>query len=158
MQQASDAAWMRQALQLAETAARHAEVPVGAVVVSEGHCIGQGYNRTISDCDPSAHAEVVALRAAAQCIANHRLPKTTLYVTLEPCVMCIGAIIQARVSRVVFAAPDTRVGAVRQLHTLLHGTQLNHHVAWHSGVLAEDSTALLTAFFQQRRGVVDEAP
>ena len=143
--------WMQRALELAHTAARQEEVPVGAVVVADDRCIGEGYNRTIMDHDPSAHAEIVALRAAATAMGNHRLPQATLYVTLEPCAMCAGAIIQARVQRVVFAATDPKAGAVQSIFQLLDDPRLNHRTAWQGGILADPCSTLLKSFFLQRR-------
>lgn len=142
---------MRRALDLAGQAAAAGEVPVGAVVVHEGVVIGEGFNQPIGSHDPTAHAEIVALRAAAKAMDNYRLPDTTLYVTLEPCTMCIGAMIHARVGRLVFAAREPRAGAVVSTLQLCEHTSYNHKLAWSEGVLAEESAALLTGFFKARR-------
>lgn len=148
----SDQAWMREALVLARRAAAAGEVPVGAVLVQDGRKIGEGWNRPILDCDPTAHAEIMALRAGGQALANYRLPGATLYVTLEPCAMCAGAIIHARVSRLVFGARDPKAGAVDSVYDLIARPQLNHVVEWQGGVLAEDCAQLLRDFFRARRG------
>jgi tRNA(adenine34) deaminase len=147
----SDNDWMEQALLLAQQAADAQEVPVGALVVQDNHCIGQGWNCPIGQCDPSAHAEIIALRAAAKTMANYRLPGATLYVTLEPCAMCAGAILQARLARVVFAATDPKAGAVLSRFQLLQQAGLNHRCAVDGGLLAEPALAMLQHFFQQRR-------
>lgn len=149
---ADDIGWMRRALALAEQAGAAGEVPVGAVLVREGEVLGEGFNRPIMDHDPSAHAEMVALRAAARAIANYRLIGTSLYVTMEPCPMCAGAIVHARVARVVFGAADERWGACGSVFHVLEPGRLNHDVQLLGGVLAAPSAALLRAFFQARRG------
>lgn len=142
--------WMRRALELAQQAQAEGEVPVGAVLVFDGRCVGEGWNRPIAGCDPTAHAEIVALRVAAQMLRNYRLPGSTLYVTLEPCVMCAGAIIHARVGRVVFGASDPKSGASSRFAIL--GTEcLNHRVEVEAGMLAEECSRLLRAFFEVRR-------
>jgi tRNA(adenine34) deaminase len=146
-----DTHWMRRALELAQWAAREGEVPVGALLVKDGALIAEGWNRPIGRHDPSAHAEIQALRAAGQALANYRLPGTTLYVTLEPCPMCAGAIVHARVGRVVFAAPDPRTGAAGSVYNLLQSNELNHRCEVQGGVLAEESAALLRHFFRARR-------
>lgn len=146
-----DAHWMRLALQQAQLAASVGEVPVGAVLVCADELIGAGFNCPISSHDPTAHAEVVALRAAAKNLANYRLPGTTLYVTIEPCSMCVGAIIHARVARVVFGAPEPRAGAVISSQQLLDAPQYNHRVAYQGGVLADDCAAIMQSFFRERR-------
>ncbi len=147
-----DLAWMKQAYALACEAARAGEVPVGAVLVSEeGMLLGEGYNQTITTCDPSAHAEVLAIRSAAKAVHNHRLLNTTLYVTLEPCAMCAGALVQARCERLVFATRDLKAGAAGSVYNLLSGDALNHRIQIDEGVLQEESAALLSAFFQERR-------
>lgn len=142
---------MRQALALAGAALADNEVPVGALVVQEGCVLGAGYNQVIKTCDPSAHAEIVALRAAAKTVNNYRLPAATLYITLEPCVMCAGAIVQARLQRVVFGAHDPRFGAAGTLMNLLQHSGLNHRCDVVTGVLAESCARMLTEFFQERR-------
>lgn len=147
-----DIVWMRQALALAKRAVAEGEVPVGAVVVKDGVAIGEGWNRPIAAHDPTAHAEIQALRAAAARIGNYRLVDTTLYVTLEPCAMCAGAMVHARVRRVVYAAPDPRTGAAGSVFNLLQAPRLNHQAEVCGGVLAEESAALLREFFQARRG------
>lgn len=147
----ADQAWMRRALELAARAGAAGEVPVGAVLVLDGEAIGEGHNRPIIDHDPSAHAEILALRAAAARLANYRLPGTTLYVTLEPCVMCAGAIIHARVRRVVYGARDPRGGAAGSVFDVLNTNRLNHRVEIAGGVLEEDCARLLQDFFRQRR-------
>lgn len=146
-----DNKFMSLALDQAREAERAGEVPIGAVVVLEGTVIGQGGNRTIRDCDPTAHAEIVALRAAARAAGNHRLTGASLYVSIEPCAMCAGAMVQARLRRVVYGADDPKGGAVRSCFTLLDNTQLNHRVEVTAGVLAEECAALLQAFFASRR-------
>ena len=148
---AEDLDWMRIALEEAREAAASGEVPVGAVVIADGRLIARAGNRTIRDCDPTAHAEIVALRAAAKFIGNYRLTGAALYVTIEPCAMCAGAIIQARIPRVVYGADDPKGGAVRTCFQLLDNPQLNHRVDFTSGVLAEESVALLQTFFAARR-------
>lgn len=146
-----DEEWMRRALELAARAGAAGEVPVGAVLVLDGEAVGEGCNRPIIDHDPSAHAEVLALRAAAARLGNYRLPDTTLYVTLEPCVMCAGAIIHARVRRVVYGARDPKGGAAGSVLDVLNSNRLNHRVEIASGVLEEDCACLLQDFFRQRR-------
>lgn len=146
-----DRHWMQQALGLAQQAAQRGEVPVGAVLVRDGVLLAEGCNQPISANDPTAHAEIVALRAAARAVGNYRLPDTTLYVTLEPCTMCVGAMIHARVARLVFAAREPRAGAVCSQHQLCEHPAYNHKLAWSEGVLADSSSALLTAFFKARR-------
>ncbi|MBI2994186.1 MAG: tRNA adenosine(34) deaminase TadA [Gammaproteobacteria bacterium] len=143
--------WMSRALDLARRAEAAAEVPVGAVVVLDGACIGEGWNHPISACDPSAHAEMLALRTAAAQFGNYRLPRTTLYVTLEPCVMCAGAIIQARIARVVFGARDPKAGAAGSVFDVLNGGRLNHRVELTGGVMEAECAAILQTFFQARR-------
>ena len=143
---------MRRALDLARRAEQAGEVPVGALVVGGGQVIGEGWNRPIGTHDPTAHAEVVALRDAASALENYRLPGTTLYVTLEPCAMCAGAIIHARIDRVVFAATDPRAGAAGSVFDLLPSDdRFNHSTVCEGGVLAGESAEMLRAFFRQRR-------
>ncbi len=146
-----DVAGMRAALAAAGIAAAEGEVPVGAVVVVDGNVIATGHNRSICDSDPSAHAEIIALRAAARAQNNYRLPNATLYVTLEPCVMCVGAIVQARIGRVVFGAYDDKAGALGSAMDLTDSRALNHRFEINGGLLAEESGALLKTFFQSRR-------
>lgn len=147
----ADQRFMRQALDLAERAGRAGEVPVGALVIRDGIVLGEGWNRPISSADPTWHAEIEALRQAAARTQNYRLPQTTLYVTLEPCAMCAGAIVLARVERVVFAARDLRFGAVRSKFRLADSELLNHRVRVEEGLLAAEAGELLMEFFRQRR-------
>jgi len=143
---------MQQALQLARRAEEEGEVPVGAVLVLGGKVIGEGWNRPIAAHDPTAHAEIQALRAAARNVGNYRLPGTTLYVTLEPCPMCAGAIVHARVARLVFGATDPRSGAAGSVFDLLPSdARFNHRTECEGGVEAEASASLLKAFFRARR-------
>lgn len=142
---------MAHALELAESAARSGEVPVGAVVVRENAIVGRGANRPIGDCDPTAHAEVVALRDAARATGNYRLPGSVLYVTVEPCAMCVGAIVQARVQTLVYGTVEPRTGAVESTFTLLESGCHNHTVEVVSGVSADRCRELMQAFFRQRR-------
>lgn len=146
-----DGKFMARALELAQEAAEQGEVPVGAVLVRNGVIIGQGYNAPISSNDPTAHAEIVALRDAARRFANYRLPGSTLYVTLEPCTMCVGAIVHARVERLVFATREPRAGVVCSQGSDLDRSFYNHKVAWEEGPLAEESAELLQSFFRERR-------
>ena len=146
-----DEIFMRQALAQARMAESVGEVPVGAVVVMSGKVIATGFNQPITTNDPTAHAEIVALRAAAQVLNNYRLPECELFVTLEPCAMCAGAIIHARVMRLVYGASDPKTGACASILNLLD-TELNHHTDVVAGVLAEECGALLSAFFAGRRG------
>jgi tRNA(adenine34) deaminase len=148
----ADQAFMHQALALAERAAAAGEVPVGAVLVRDGEVIGEGWNQPIGTHDPTAHAEIVALRTAGQRLGNYRLPGSTLYVTLEPCVMCAGAIVHARVARVVYGAADPRTGAAGSVFDLLPSDErFNHRAVCEGGVLAEACGALLRDFFRWRR-------
>ena len=146
-----DAAFMREALALARAAAAAGEVPVGAVVVSEGEVVGRGCNAPISNHDPSAHAEMLALRAAAKTLANYRLPGCVLYVTLEPCAMCVGAMLHARIARLVYGAADPKTGACGSVIDLFAEPRLNHHASLTAGVMAEECAALLREFFAARR-------
>jgi tRNA(adenine34) deaminase len=143
--------WMRRALELAERASDLQEVPVGALVVRAGEVLGEGWNQVISAHDPTAHAEIVALRAAARQVGNYRLPGTTLYVTLEPCTMCAGAMVHARIAQLVFAAGEPRAGVVCSTCRMLDEPRFNHRVRWQGGVLAAASSQLLQAFFRVRR-------
>ncbi len=144
-------AWMRRALALADRAENEGEVPIGAVVVRDGKLLGEGWNQVIGAADPTAHAEIVALRDAARACGNYRLPGAVLYVTLEPCTMCAGALIHARIERLVFAAREPRAGVVCSNSRLLDEPWYNHRVDWLDGVLAQESAARLKAFFQARR-------
>jgi len=142
---------MQLALVQARSAAANGEVPVGAIFVLGDGSIAAGANRTIADCDPTAHAEIVALRAAARAAGNHRLTGGTLYVTLEPCAMCAGALVQARIARLVYGADDPKGGAVRTCLRVLDEPALNHRIEVTTGILADESAALLQAFFAARR-------
>jgi tRNA(adenine34) deaminase len=146
-----DERFMRRALELARRAAAEGEVPVGAVLVAEGHIVGEGWNRPIGGRDPTSHAETEALRAAARALENYRMEGATLYVTLEPCPMCAGAIFHARLARVVFGAADPKTGAAGSVVNLFADRRLNHHTAIEGGLLAEECAALLRAFFAARR-------
>ncbi|MGP0172519.1 tRNA adenosine(34) deaminase TadA [Pseudomonas sp. NCHU5208] len=147
-----DEPFMQAALELARQGAELGEVPVGAVLVQEGEIIGRGFNCPISRHDPSAHAEMVAIRAAAESVRNYRLPGSTLYVTLEPCSMCAGLIVHARIARVVYAASEPRAGMAVSQGRFFEQGFLNHRVMVEGGLLAEESGALLKAFFKARRG------
>ena len=142
---------MRTAVALAAQAEALGEVPVGAVVVKDGRIIGQGHNRPIGDHDPSAHAEIQALRAASAAESNYRLAGCTLYVTLEPCVMCAGALLNARIGRLVFGAADMKAGATSSLYNVCADPRLNHNPPFRHGVLAAECSALLSDFFAERR-------
>src|SRR5580692_4806027 len=146
-----DARFMRAALDEARAAAERSEVPVGAVVVLNDEIIARAGNRTIGDCDPAAHAEIIALREASKRLVNYRLAGAELYVTIEPCAMCAGAMIQARIARLVYGAEDAKGGAVRSCFAVLDHPQLNHRVEVTAGVLAEDAAAALKDFFAARR-------
>ncbi|MFA5863954.1 MAG: tRNA adenosine(34) deaminase TadA [Phycisphaerae bacterium] len=148
-----DEYFMRQALRLAEDAFAANEVPVGAVVVHEEKVIGKGFNQRQMLHDPTAHAEILAITAAASAMGDWRLSNCTLYVTLEPCVMCAGAIVLARIDRVVYGAPDPKAGAVESLYNLLSDSRLNHRPQIRRGVLAEEASSLLTEFFRQQRAI-----
>lgn len=148
----TDIRWMREALALAREAGATDEVPVGALVVREGEVVGRGFNRPIGGHDPTAHAEIMAMRDAAHRLGNYRLVDCTLYVTLEPCVMCAGAIMHARIARVVYGAPDPKTGACGSVVDLFAEARLNHHAQVEGGVLAEESASLLSSFFAARRG------
>ncbi|HEX9207975.1 MAG TPA: tRNA adenosine(34) deaminase TadA [Steroidobacteraceae bacterium] len=146
-----DERFMRRAIELARDAEAAGEVPVGAVIVRDGEILAEGFNRPISTHDPTAHAEMVALRAAAARIDNYRLLGTTLYVTLEPCAMCAGAMVHARVQRLVYAATDPRAGAAGSVFDVVHNPALNHRLEVTAGVLGEECAALLRNFFVARR-------
>ncbi|MFM6921985.1 MAG: tRNA adenosine(34) deaminase TadA [Polynucleobacter victoriensis] len=146
-----DLEFMQLALVEAQKARALGEVPVGAVLVSDNQVIATGHNQPISNNDPSAHAEVAALRAAGKNLSNYRLPNTTLYVTLEPCMMCCGAIMHARISRVVYGAADAKTGCVHSVLNLFDNPQLNHHTMVEGGVLAEECAQVLKDFFKERR-------
>jgi len=144
---------MREALLEARRAWAEGEVPVGAVVVKDGVVIGRGYNQPIGRHDPSAHAEIVAMRAAAEALGNYRLPGCELYVTLEPCVMCSGAMLHARLARIIYGASDPKTGACGSVVNVFESAQLNHHAAVEGGLLAEDCGQMLKDFFAERRAV-----
>ena len=156
--QAIDEAWMRRALELARLAETQGEVPVGAVVVRHGELLAKGHNQPITACDPTAHAEVVALRAAALASGNYRLPDADLYVTLEPCAMCVGAMVHARIRRVIFAAADPKSGAVGGALDLCESPGFNHRIVYQGGLLATDSAELLRDFFRSRRKRAAKVP
>lgn len=147
----SDSKYMERALELAREAQRAGEVPVGAVIVKDDAIVGEGWNRPISTNDPTAHAEIVAMRAAAQKLSTYRLLDTTLYVTLEPCPMCAGAMVHARVRRLVYAATDPRAGAAGTIFNIVQHPSLNHRVECEAGLMSEECGTLLRAFFQGRR-------
>ncbi|HTG77288.1 MAG TPA: tRNA adenosine(34) deaminase TadA [Steroidobacteraceae bacterium] len=148
---ADDESYMRRALELARQAQRAGEVPVGAVLVHDDAIIAEGWNQPIRAHDPSAHAEMITLREAGQALASYRLLDTTLYVTLEPCPMCAGAMVHARVRRLVFGAPDPRAGAAGSVFNLVQHPALNHRIEFSSGVLGEECGSLLREFFLARR-------
>ncbi len=147
----SDSIFMARALELAREAERAGEVPVGAVIVKDSAIVGEGWNRPISTNDPTAHAEIVAMRAAAQKLSTYRLLDTTLYVTLEPCPMCAGAMVHARVKRLVYAATDPRAGAAGTIFNIVQHPSLNHRVELEAGLMSEECATLLRTFFQGRR-------
>jgi tRNA(adenine34) deaminase len=151
MSMSNDELWMEEALRSAQRALEAGEVPVGAVVVCNGRIVGRGWNRNITDCDPTAHAEVVALREAGTAVGNHRLAECDLFVTIEPCAMCAGAMVHARIKRLVYGADDPKAGAVRSVMKLLEHPQLNHQVETRGGVLAGRCAEVLQDFFRSRR-------
>ncbi len=151
MQAQLDRQFMQEALEQARLAALAGEVPVGAILVRDGQVIGRGFNQPIGNHDPSAHAEMLALRTAAQDVANYRLPGATLYVTLEPCVMCSGAMLHARIDRVVFGAPDPKTGAAGSVLDIFASKQINHQTQVEGGILAEECGQILRDFFRERR-------
>jgi tRNA(adenine34) deaminase len=153
-QQAGDEYWMREALKQAQKAADMDEVPVGAVLLDKsGECLASGHNQPIAAVDPTAHAEIVVLREAAKYMNNYRLPETTLYVTLEPCTMCIGALVQARVARIVYGATEPKTGAIESAQRLFETGEFNHNPEVQGGVLDEECSGLLSRFFEARRQV-----
>ena len=147
----TDEAWMRHAIRLAQRAEQQGEVPVGAIVVRDNRCIAEGWNVPITSHDPTAHAEVVAMRSAGVVMENYRLTDATLYVTLEPCVMCIGAMSHARIKRLVFGAYDPKRGAVCNALSLTDASFLNHRISWNGGVLETECSEMLRDFFKARR-------
>jgi tRNA(adenine34) deaminase len=150
-QETRDRYWIGHAISLAQRAEQEGEVPVGAVVVRNDELVSEGWNQPIIGHDPTAHAEIMALRAAGRIESNYRLPEATLYVTLEPCVMCVGAIIHARIKRVVYGADDPRAGAAGSVFSLLGSDQFNHSPEVQSGIMAEECGGLLKNFFKSRR-------
>ena len=151
-----DVPFMRLALEEAKRAAAEGEVPVGAVVVRGAEILGRGRNRSIAGCDPTAHAEVGALRDAARRVNNYRLPGATLYVSVEPCAMCAGAAVLARIERLVYGCDDPKAGAVRSLYRLADDARLNHRIEITGGVLADECASLLREFFEKRRSVATQ--
>ena len=151
MQAQLDRQFMQEAIEQAKLAALAGEVPVGAILVRDGQVIGRGFNQPIGNHDPSAHAEMLALRTAAQGVANYRLPGATLYVTLEPCVMCSGAMLHARIDRVVFGASDPKTGAAGSVLDIFASKQINHQTQVEGGILAEECGQILRDFFRERR-------
>ncbi len=147
----ADQQWMQHALTLAERAAALNEVPVGAVVVSDDRVVGEGWNRPISSHDPTAHAEIMALRDACARVGNYRLVDCSLYVTIEPCTMCFGAMVHARVARVVFGAPEPKAGVLCSHHEVMSAPIYNHRFEWLGGVMEEECAQLMQTFFQRRR-------
>jgi len=147
----TDELWMEEALREAQRALAAGEVPVGAIVVSEGRVVGRGANRNLSDADPTAHAEIVALREAGRAVGNHRLLGCEMYVTVEPCAMCAGALVHARLKRLVYGADDPKAGAVASVMEVVNHPKLNHHMEVRGGVLAARCAGVLQGFFQQRR-------
>ena len=147
----ADELWMEEALRSAQRAFEAEEVPVGAIVVCEGRIVGRGWNRNITDSDPTAHAEVIALREAGAAVGNHRLEDCELFVTIEPCAMCSGAMVHARIRRLVYGADDPKAGAVQSVMQVLNHPQLNHKIEVRSGVLAGRSAEVLQSFFRNRR-------
>lgn len=147
----ADELWMREALRAAQRALEGGEVPIGAVVIYEGKIVGRGFNRNLADSDPTAHAEIVALREAGTTLGNHRLSGCDLFVTIEPCAMCAGAIVHARIRRLVYGADDPKAGAVRSAMQVLNHPALNHRVEIRSGILAGKCAELLQEFFRARR-------
>ena len=145
--------FMREALELAREAARRGEVPVGAVVVANGEIIGRGFNQPIGTNDPTAHAEIVALRDAARRIENYRLTGSTLFVTIEPCQMCVGAMVHARIARVVYGAPEPRAGAIESAMRAHEHPSLNHRMDAEGGILEDETAGLMRSFFASRRSI-----
>ena len=151
MQSRDDAAWMELALEQASLAAQAGEVPVGALVIRDGEIIGRGHNRNLLDNDPTAHAEVVALRQAASRLGNHRLSGCVMYATIEPCSMCAGALIHARISRLVYGASDVKAGAAGSVLDVLNHPRLNHRMEITAGILKERCSEILQDFFRRKR-------
>lgn len=147
----TDEQWMRYALNRARQAAERDEVPVGAVLVKDGELVAEGFNQPIGAVDPTAHAEIVVLRRGAEALANYRLTGATLYVTIEPCLMCVGAMVHARIGRLVYGAPEPKAGAIESAMKALEHPNLNHRFTVTAGVLAEECGEVLRAFFRERR-------
>jgi len=143
--------FMSRALGLAQQAAAVGEVPVGAVVVKDGEVIGEGYNQPITSCDPTGHAEIIALRNAATALGNYRLSGCDLYVTIEPCTMCVGAMVHARIGKIIFGAREPRAGALESQLQLMDESHYNHSIDWQGGVLAEECGAIMSDFFRAKR-------
>jgi tRNA(adenine34) deaminase len=148
---ASDELWMEEALRAAQRALEAGEVPIGAIVVCDGKIVGRGWNRNITDADPTAHAEIVALREAGAAVGNHRLAECDLFATIEPCPMCAGAMVHARIKRLVYGADDPKAGAVQSVMQVLNHPQLNHKIEVRNGILAGRGAELLQSFFKNRR-------
>ena len=146
-----DTHWMQEALKLAQHAESQHEVPVGAILVLDNEIIGTGWNQPIASIDPTAHAEIIALRNAAHKLDNYRLLNTTLYVTLEPCIMCLGAMLHARITRLVFGAYDPKAGAVQSVFNILDNHKLNHRISYQGGILGTECGVLLSTFFKDKR-------
>ncbi len=147
----SDIEFMRRAIALAEQASAVGEVPVGALVVKDGEIIGEGYNQPITSCDPTGHAEIIAMRNASAEMQNYRLSGCDLYVTIEPCTMCVGAMIHARIGKIVFGAPEPRAGALESQLRLMDENHYNHSIEWRGGVLAEECGEIISNFFRRKR-------
>ena len=147
----TDEFYMAKALQLAEQAGAAGEVPVGAIVVKDGEIVGEGFNQPISGCDPPAHAEIVAMRNAANNLSNYRLSDCDLYVTIEPCTMCVGAMVHGRIRRVLFGALEPRAGALQSQLQLMDQSHYNHSIEWQGGVLAQECGDLISLFFRRKR-------
>ena len=151
MSMSTDEFYMAKALQLAEQAGAIGEVPVGAILVKDGEIVGEGFNQPISGCDPTAHAEVVAMRNAAKNLNNYRLSDCDLYVTIEPCTMCVGAMVHGRIRRVLFGALEPRAGALQSQLQLMDQSHYNHSIEWQGGVLAQECGDLISSFFRRKR-------
>lgn len=147
----TDEFYMAKALQLAEQAGAVGEVPVGAILVKDGEIVGEGFNQPISGCDPTAHAEIVAMRNAAKNLNNYRLSDCDLYVTIEPCTMCVGAMVHGRIRRVLFGALEPRAGALQSQLQLMDQSHYNHSIEWQGGVLAQECGDLISSFFRRKR-------
>ena len=146
-----DEQFMRRAIELAQQAAAVGEVPVGALVVKDGQVIGEGYNQPITSCDPTGHGEIIAMRNAATALGNYRLSGCDLYVTIEPCTMCVGAMVHARIGKIIFGAREPRAGALESQLRLMDESHYNHSIEWQGGVLAEDCGGLISGFFRAKR-------